>query len=300
MPAARRFYNSLTAILLLTSAASSAAFAQVAGEVRVELASGRILAGQVDPRTDSETLWLRSVRGSDQSRTVVRRPIQWSRVVAADVGDRQFSGVEFQRVANELQTSLGVIARRDVPATAVEVGPTPRDDRFNGQPAKIDGAVRTLSIEACLGHWNAAAETSGIVVVIRPLDAWGQLTPIDGTLEVDLVGEQPVNGRQGDVFPRIGRWTQSVSVDDFGPDGARYELPFQAVHPDFERDLGHLGLLHARLAAPGHGVFDASVEQLRIRPYSAIRDRAESNRGSRFFPVEQTGRGKRYDGPPRP
>jgi len=76
-----------------------------------------------------------------------------------------------------------------------------------------------------------------------------------------------------------------------GPSGAVYRLPFQAVHPEFDTDWAAHGLVHVRLTVPGHGVFEASQEVVRIRAFSPIRDELEMSTGRRFFPIERTGRG---------
>ena len=101
-------------------------------------------------------------------------------------------------------------------------------------------------------------ESSGFTVTIFPTDADGQLTPASGTLDVDLIGQRLSGDDTAGDFPSVGHWTMEVSPSDFGPSGAVYRCPFQAVHPDFDYDLRPIGLVHARLTVPGDGVFEAS------------------------------------------
>ena len=144
-----------------------------------------------------------------------------------------------------------------------------------------------------LGNWDSDVEADGLVVHLRPLDASGDVVPVQGTLEVTLIGWRwgRTHSRQAPV--RLARWTRSVEPADLGPFGVEHRLPFQAVHPEFDLGWAPQGTVHARLSAPGQGVFDATESTVRIRPYSAIRDHLEYVSGARFFPGERTGRGPR-------
>jgi hypothetical protein len=62
------------------------------------------------------------------------------------------------------------------------------------------------------------------------------------------------------------------------------------VQPEFDLDWIGVGLVHVRLVVPGDGVFEDSLDGLRIRPYAPLRDRLEMNTGRRFLPTEGLGR----------
>jgi hypothetical protein len=64
-------------------------------------------------------------------------------------------------------------------------------------------------------------------------------------------------------------------------------LGFQAIRPEFQRDLGTHGLVVAQLVVPGQGTFMASSDMVRLWPYSSVRDRYLLYRGDRFLPVER-------------
>jgi hypothetical protein len=258
-------------------------------EITVALASGRTFVGQVDSQTNQDVLWLRVTHGPIQ----LLRPIEWSRVVRGWQAGKLLTTAELQVAAHSLQSERPgrpEPSRREVPAP-----PAPCTDKpaipAPPLPATSLAPVTSLEIDAQLGHWTPTVETSGFVVSILPLNADGQLTPISGTLEVDLVGQLMAGYNTAGDFPSVGHWTMSVSSADFGPSGAAYRCPFQAVHPDFDHNLRPLGLVHARLSVPGQGVFEASQALVRIRPYSSIRDRNQQTTGDRFFPFEQTSRG---------
>jgi hypothetical protein len=282
-----------------TSAAAQPGATTAVGQITVSVASGRVFNGEVDPQTDRDLLWLRVGDGP----IVVRRPIEWGRVVRVRQGEKELSPDELRALA---QTSKDATNATLLPAPPVPAedwtmaktwltapGAAPIGDRANPSAGVVrvgSPQVGSLQIDAELGHWTAGVETSGIVVCIHPTTADGSLMPVDGTLAVDLIGQTPASQGQGDGLSTLGRWTQAVRVADFGPLGAVYQFPFQAVHPDFDLELRAHGLVHARLIVPGQGTFEASQAMVRLRPYSSVRDRLQQNTGSRFAPIEQTDR----------
>jgi hypothetical protein len=144
-----------------------------------------------------------------------------------------------------------------------------------------------------VANWDGDVEVDGLLVRLRPLDAAGEEVPVEGTLEVRLIGWRTgrTRSRQGPV--RLARWTRAVGPAEWGPFGIEYRLPFQSVHPEFDLRWAAHGTVHARLSVPGQGVFEVSQSTVRIRPYSALRDHLEYVSGGRFYPGERTGRGRR-------
>jgi len=281
------------------SAAEQLGTTAAGSQLTVSVASGRVFNGEVDPQTDRDLLWLRVGDGP----IVIRRPIDWERVVRIRQGEKELSPDELRALAHASKdaTNAALLPAPPVPAEDWTTARTwltapstaPAGDRTNpsGGAAQIGSPqASSLQIDAELGHWTAGVDPSGIVVCIHPTTADGALLPIDGTLAVDLIGQTPASQGQGDGLSTLGRWTQAVRVADFGPLGAVYQFPFQAVHPDFDLELRAHGLVHARLSVPGQGTFEASQAMVRLRPYSAVRDRLQQNTGSRFAPIEQTDR----------
>ncbi len=256
--------------------------------ITVTLASGRTFVGQIDSQTDQDILWLRVTHGP----IVLLRPIEWVRVVRGWQGSKPLTSAELQVAAQSLKSERP--ARAEQTGHEIPPPPTPAQDiplvPAPPRPAVSTAPVTSLDIDAQLGHWTPTVESSGFAVTIFPTDADGQLTPASGTLDVDLIGQLLSGNDTAGDFPSLGHWTIAVSPSDFGPSGAVYHCPFQAVHPDFDYDLRPIGLVHARLTVPGDGVFEASQALVRIRHYSSIRDRNQQTTGDRFFSIEQTGR----------
>jgi hypothetical protein len=176
--------------------------------------------------------------------------------------------------------------------------PGPSEVFDSANPARGQRAIdawppaRSVSIEAWAGKWTSYVDNDGIAVRIFPLDAYGNIVPVAGTLEVDLIGTQSASMTRGEPFPRLARWVQRVNYQDVGGDGAVYRFPYQAWHPEFDLQLGSLGAVHARLSVPGQGVFDDTASMVWVRPYSSTRDRLQMHTGGRFFPdLERTSRG---------
>lgn len=150
-----------------------------------------------------------------------------------------------------------------------------------------------LTIDARVANWDGDVEVDGLIVEIRPLDAEGGVIAVDGTLEISLLGWRSGTSGFEQVPVRVGRWTKRLRQDEFGPLGAHFRFPFQSVHPEYHLDWAPHGGVHARLSVPGQGVFEATDAAVRIRPYSAFRDRLQHTTGGRFVPLERTGRGIR-------
>jgi len=287
---AAKFRFLLASIVGLAFVGLFAGSGRAADEITVALQSGRSFTGEIDAQTDADVLWLRSAHGS----IVVVRPIEWGRVVWASYAGKELSGDELRKLSDSLKSD------RPQPESPAEPGavpppPLPWSDAV-AAAAPQRGRVVAVDLDAQLGHWTPTVESSGLTVRITPLDADGRPTPIDGTLDVELLGRRPaINYIAGD-FPIVGHWTLAVRADDCGPSGAVYQCPFQALHPDFDTQLYPHGLVHLRLTVPSQGVFEASQPLVRIRQYSPMRDRLQETTGDRFFPQEQTGRGEVSDG----
>ena len=264
----------------LLPALAMAAEASAGESVTVLLASGRQFTGAVDSRTDDVHLWLRAGENSIE----LLRPIDWDRVVSARIGDKKLSSTEFRAAAVDLKTAQ---TERESVETSEAISNPHGAAAQRPNRAAMRNQVRSIEFDATLGHWAAGVEATGIVITLRPLDADGRLVAIDGTLDVDLIGQRFTVVSEGNGFPPLGRWTVAVSAADFDPSGAVYRLPFQAVHPDFQFDLDPHGLVHARLSVPGDGAFEASQALVRIRAYSSVRDHAQQTTGSRFLPIER-------------
>ena len=260
-----------------------------AERVTVFVSSGRTFSGQVDRRTNDVSLWLRT--GGDSSELL--RPIDWYAVRSVKAGGRQFSTAEFR---DEIEQWKSTGVHDDRLKTDSERTPTQKVAISESLPVPlpvIPERARSVKIDARIANWDDGVEMDGLLISVYPIDGQGQVVPVDGTLEVELIGEGPGSVVQRQVFPLLGRWVRKVSHDEIGPQGNVYQLPFQAIHPEFDLKYGAVGLVHARLIVPGQGAFETTSDATTLRPYNPVRDRLQSIQDERFFPNERTGRGKR-------
>ena len=297
--------------------------------VTVQLASGRSFTAQVDNRTDDRRLWLRFVRknaillrpiawssiiiasyegdllnheqlrdaldrqGFINDHRVARRPaprerIQTREVIpASSASELDESNVAQRRTGNAINNKDEIVNAHSGPA-----------DDVTAQPVVPQAKqLQAVHFEPSLANWDADVEDDGLIIHVYPLDGESNVMRIHGTLEVELIAPVRVaydgvpQGR-GRISRRLGRWVEVVRPESIGPHGASFKLPFQALHPEFDIEVGSRALVHLRLTAPGHGVFEYTAGPVRIRQFNPIRDELQRNTGKRFLPVERTGRGK--------
>jgi hypothetical protein len=259
------------------------------GQVGVWVASGRHFIAEVDRRTDAATLWLRWAEGSG----VILRPIQWQRVVRVEIAGQAFSGDVVRRAVVEIRRQLPLAVTPPPPAPQASMAVAPKPPTPARTAAAAPRRVRTLEIEASLGHWGPNVDNDGLLVEICPLDEWGEIVPVQGTIEAELIGQgKGLIAAAG--FAELGHWVENVWPEEFGYRGARCRLPFQAVQPELDFGWAAKGVVHVRLSVPGEGVFEASAATTRIRPASQLRDNNQESAGRRFFPNERTSRWDNY------
>lgn len=245
------------------------------------LLSGRTLTGQFDPASHQGTLWILWNRPGIS----MRQPVPWQRVLELQVGGQTLSGERLDAFRAGLPNPPPPDdATADLRVAGQEVAESrvPVIRRRSVELARIE----SLSIEAELGHWDRSTGPDGLVVRVVPRDRQGRATAVRGTLELELVGTQWTSAPERWTFPTIARWTQAVDEADFRSGTAEYRLPFQGVHPESDLRLGLYGVVRARLAVPGEGVFEAAADSVRIRVASPVRDRLLHATGSRRFQGE--------------
>ena len=211
----RRGLCVLAGMLWLCAAAPQAAASE---PVSVIMASGRHFTGLVDARTDDSRLWLRVESGS----ITLLRPIDWDRIAGAQIGAKKLSADELRAESTSLKSAQVAIEHDEagVPPLAGADRLKPVFDPEAQTRRELQHLVRSIQIDATLGHWTPTTEATGIVVTLQPLDALGNLVAVDGTLDVDLTGQRLTVVTEGNGFPRLGRWTIAVRPADFGPSGA--------------------------------------------------------------------------------
>jgi len=291
-----RIVLATTTMLALSGTAAAAA---QTGErelhpVRVQLSDGHTLTGFVDVQTSSEHLVLRFEGYASR----LWRRIAWEQVERAGYRGKRLSREELQDIAASIATEqipLDRWSRRKAGGSGEAVAA--QETYAERAAAALNRpAVHSIAVHARAANWDADVEVDGLLLHLYPISAHGQVVPADGTLTVELVAARPSAARsrrtqpRGAPLPQIARWTKSLDSHDAGPNGAVFRLPFQAVHPEFRTGLASHGLVRATLTVPGDGVFQATDEWVRIRPFSPLRDRLQHIEGSRFFPGEKQGR----------
>ena len=270
------------------------AWADAQNSVVVEMKNGRRWEGLIDSRSTSQQLVLRWERGT----AILWRPLPWNEIRGATHNGLQISADELAAAYQALATP----AKPAVGAKTLQPQASPSDRRDSKPPGEFKpplppAKVISISCDALLANWDGDVEADGLVIHLQPLDAWQQVVPASGTLEVELYTLQArafhhASHSRGRSVEPIVRWSQAVNPSDYRSRGGQIQLPFQAAHPEFNDSLGAYGLVHIRFSVPGSGMFEQSIDGVRIRPWSPLRDYLQMDTGYRFLPHEGTGRGK--------
>ena len=275
----------------MTSLFAALAFSTVAdaGEgVLVRLLNGKTLAAQVDSQTDDDRLWLRFGTGS----TIILRAIDWQ-----DIATIVHAGTAIEREDVKALSTTVEMPRTSTPPTRRRI-PGSSDAERARHLLGFRRPITAIDFDAQLANWDRDVEFDGLALRVFPLDGQGRLTTVRGTMEVELLVNRKVSFNdvphsRGHQPRQLGSWRIAIHTGEVNEDGVRVKLPFQAAHPEFDPKWAPYGLVHIRLVVPGHGVFDHSMDGIRIRPYAPLRDAMERQSGQRFFPTERTGRGRR-------
>ncbi len=274
--------------ILLT--ATSIAGAEGVNAVTVWLDDGRVLTAEVDQRSDEHRLWLRF----SQPLITLASSTHWHKVVQASYNKKIYSADEFRTLALSLRDKAPSRSRvEELPAPTRQTDQSqvvlrrPPNDGYFAQPVGPP-RIGSLVIDAELANWDSDVEVDGLLLHVYPLTDNRVSVPVDGSLQIEVIGRKLLRQRQPTSFFELARTSHRVRKQDFGPTHvATYRIPFRTVHPEFQLDVATHGLVHARLGIPGQGSFEASV-QTRLRTFDPVRDQLQLERGKRFFASERT------------
>lgn len=267
--------------------------------VSVELHNGRRFEGLIDAQSTPQQLVLRMERGT----AVLCRPIPWKEIRTAHLGQQPIAVADLVKTYSSRATAAKPWALRAKQSAEIvspsdrRQGEVPVNQPAEEKPPLPPAKVISISCDALLANWDADVETDGLVIHLQPIGAWQELVAATGTLEVEMYALQArafhhaPQSRGRSVEPVL-RWTQAVNLDAYTNRGAYVQLPFQAAHPEFDDSLGAYGIVHIKFSVPGSGVFEQTIDGVRIRPWSPLRDYLQMDTGYRFLPHEGTGRGK--------
>lgn len=279
MSQSQRFALQVAAFVCTSALWTAGAVADDA--VTAYLVDGREVTGTVDVRTDTQHLWLR--RSAEQFD--LASGYRWDQVLVGRAQDRTLDNPAFR---------AWTLARKQAGRRLAEITPAVRGEVqtvSTAVPTMIPPPVKTLIVDAELAQWDKDAQTDGLRILVYPLDAHGNIVPVDGHIEFTLAVERESSRvRPGYVkdpeFVESERMTFPVRKEQFRTGAAFYQLPFDRWHPDFELTFAHQALLHARLSIPGQGVFEASDAQVCLRQFSRFRDQLQYYSQGRYLPLE--------------
>ncbi len=279
-------FTSGTRCLLFTMAVVLGCAAQGQSTVDVTTNGGRTLSGEIDERSDQNTLWIRITEGQ----VILTTSVAWSEIASAELEGKPIEIAELSRNLSDYATSAS-------PTFLTEYEQIPRD---NLSVVHSLGAVRkpvvaSIEIEAGLVNLDRTVELDGLLVALAAFDTHGIAVPVRGSLSARLI-VQRTDERTGRIsFQEFQRWSMPVVEKNFLDGIAELPLRFRRASPDFDWQLCSSAILHVRLGVFGEGNFEASVP-LTIREVNPLRDQMQNLLGSRFYRDELT-HNTRHDGP---
>lgn len=225
--------------------------------VQVERTDGQILTGHLEVASNETTVLLRSELPGIVLRTAIPRShIRRIRRY------RPAPGFEVQR------------PRAERPGF-----PRGRFDAVHRQ--SFDGRVQSLEVRAWPANWDEDAALDGLQLQVVPLNAAGEVVPVAGSLNVQLVARGFNNYRERDTVKPVERWSRKLETREFTRDGAVVNLEFDRIDPEKDLNLIPVGLLNVELGVSGQKVFRASQAEVWFRPPSYIRDELQLHTGDR-------------------
>jgi hypothetical protein len=255
-----RFY---TLCLAIFCAFVAPVFAAASELVVVWLEDGRMLAGQVDPRTNDERLWLRT----SSPTFVVATSAAWTHIKAVNANGTRMSCDEFAKRVDEFRPQQADANLLHKPAGAADTHVTTAVARPAQQP---NGATRVVSldVEARVANWDQDPETDGVEIRVFPRNTLGDVVPVSGQITATLIARNQLPAPDPKAFPQLGRWSLQADSNDFATSGAVYRLPFRGTHPDDDFSLEPYGLIEVSFYVFGQGrmTSDATVYLHKFNP----------------------------------
>ncbi|WDI40467.1 hypothetical protein [Bremerella sp. P1] len=260
--------------------------------VELTTASGRTFRGRISPKSDFNTVHLTTSRGSIE----LSRPISWTAIRHLTINELPASFEKLATLITKVQTEE---RQTKGAANVITLGPpvTPRENQVAVEQLEAGpttAPISTVSSWATFKSWDSDPSVDGLEVTFTPEDAQGLPTAARGHLEAELYAFQnasfsSVPHGRGARFVKIGSWR--IPLDQTFPryDSRVARLPYQAISPATDGRVSPLGTLVIKLVVPGQGTFSASLEDVRLRPYSSIRD-ANVLRGNPRFPEDENPR----------
>jgi hypothetical protein len=249
-------------LLLLGAFAASA---QAGPLVVIWLEDGRMLAGEVDPRTNDERLWLRATSPT----FVVATSAIWKHIKAVNANGERLPVEEFSKRVDEFRPQEPDPNAMPAPAREAVANVTTPVTR-SIQQANAATRVVSLDVEARVANWDQDAAIDGVEIRVFPRNTFGEIVPVSGQITARLVARDRLPVDEASAFPQFGNWSLQTDTSDFRPYGAVYRLPFRSRHPDQLFSLEPHGLVEVTLFASGQGRFNADAP-IYIQRFNPVR-----------------------------
>jgi len=243
--------------------------------VELTTASGRTFRGTISPKSDFNTVHLTTSRGS----IAITRPIAWTAIRQLTINELPASLEKLAALINNIEEAE---PQPEIPVDVITIGPpaVARENEVAVEQMDVGpttAPVATVSSWATFKSWDSDPIVDGLEVTFTPEDAQGLPTAARGHLEAELYAFQKASFSSvphglGARFVKIGSWR--IPLDQTFPryDSRVARLPYQAISPATDGSVSPLGTLVIKLVVPGQGTFSDSMEDVRLRPYSSIRD----------------------------
>lgn len=258
--------------------------------VELTTASGRTFRGRLSPKSDFDTVRITSSRGSIE----LTRPIAWKAIRELTINEEPASFEHLKTLIHRVHEANSQDGQ--VPGL-IEIGPSQSISNEHEvsveqkEASQKSAPVASLAAWATYKNWDRDPSVDGLEVTFTAEDTEGMPTSVRGYLEAELYAfhnesYSAVPQGQGSRFERIGSWRISLKQTTARYDSRVARLPYQGNSPATDGGISPYGILLLRLVVPGQGTFSASLDDVRLRPYSAIRDSNQLTGNPRFIQEE--------------
>ncbi|RCS54833.1 hypothetical protein DTL42_06865 [Bremerella cremea] len=254
--------------------------------VELTTASGRTFRGTLSPKSNFDTVRITSTRGSIE----LTRPIAWKAIRELTINEQPAS---FEQLKTLIHRVHEAGSPTGISSGLLTIGPSTAFSNENevaviqNEDSQKSAPIASLSAWATYKNWDQNPTVDGLEVTFSAEDAEGMPTVAQGYLEAELYAFQSesysgVPQGQGSRFERVGAWRIPLNQTTARYDSRVARLPYQGNSPATDGGISPHGILVLKLIVPGQGTFAASLDDVRLRPYSALRDANQLTGNPRF------------------
>lgn len=275
-PVTLAFFLVLSGMLAIASNTALGQDLSAKSIVELTTASGRTFRGTISPKSNFDTVRITSSRGSIE----LTRPIAWKAIRGLTINEQP---ANFEQLTTLIRRIHDAEAESGVPPKILSLGPSTMASHEHEvsieqkEAGRHSAPVAYLSAWATCKSWNRDPAVDGLEVTFTAEDSQGLPTAVKGHLEAELYAFQgasysEVPHGEGSRFQRIGSWRIPLDETTARYDSRVARLRYQGTSPSTDGDISPLGILVLTLVVPGQGTFSTTLEDVRLRPYSVVRD----------------------------